>query len=95
MENNNKRETQDNTHNQDPDLETIRYYRGTWENFFDYWKKRGVETDPYKGTQMLYPTVKTQKEATLPIQDFGTYDKSSMNKKLTESFEQFLNESTD
>jgi hypothetical protein len=24
----NKQETQDNTHNQDPDLETIRYYHG-------------------------------------------------------------------
>jgi len=35
----NKQETQDNTHNQDSDLETIRYYHGTWKNFFDYWKK--------------------------------------------------------
>jgi len=30
----NKQETQDNTHNQDSDLETIRYYHGTWKNFF-------------------------------------------------------------
>jgi hypothetical protein len=88
-----KRETQENTHNQDNDLETIRYYRGTWQNFFDYWKKRGVETDPYRGTQMLYPTIKKQTDSTLPIQDFGTYDKSELNKRLTESFEDFLNES--
>ncbi len=89
----NKQETQDNTHNQDPDLETIRYYHGTWQNFFNYWKKRGVETDPYKGVELIHPVKKVQKESTLPIQDFGTYDKSEMNKKLTESFVQFITES--
>ena len=85
----NRQETQDNTHNQDPDLEAIRYYRGNWKNFFDYWKKRGVETDPYKGTEMIHPQRRVQKESTLPIQDFGTYDKAKMN-KLTESFEEFM-----
>lgn len=92
---NNKRETQENTQNQDNDLETIRYYRGTWKNFFDYWKKRGVQVDPYEGTGMLYPVIKTQKEVTLPIQDFGTYDKSKQNSRIAESLEEFLNESKD
>ena len=85
----NRQETQDNTHNQDVDLETIRYYHGTWQNFFNYWKKRGVETDPYKGTELIHPQKRVQKESTLPIQDFGTYDKAEMN-KLTESFEEFI-----
>jgi hypothetical protein len=85
----NKKETQDNTHNQDKDLETIRYYHGNWKNFFDYWKKRGVETDPYKGVELIHPNKKIQKESTLPYQDFGTYDRSKMN-KLTESFEEFI-----
>jgi hypothetical protein len=82
----------DLTHNQDPNLEKIRYYRGTWKNFFDYWNKRGVETDPYKGTVLKYPNEKID-NGNAPHQDFGTYDKKKMN-KLTESFEQFINEST-
>lgn len=81
----------DLTHNQDSDLEKIRYYRGTWKNFFDYWNKRGVETDPYKGTILKYPKKKIDGDNS-PIQDFGTYDKAKEN-KLTESFEQFINES--
>ena len=85
-------ETQVNTHNQDKDLETIRYYHGTWKNFFDYWKKKGVETDPYKGVELTHPTKKVQDKSTLPYQDFGTYDKAKGN-KLVESFEQFLSES--
>jgi hypothetical protein len=84
-------ESQDNTHNQDSDLETIRYYKGTWKNFFDYWNKRGVKTDPYKGTVLKYPKEKID-NGNAPHQDFGTYDKKKMN-KLTESFDQFLNES--
>ena len=87
----NKQETVDYTHNQDKDLETIRYYHSNWSDFFNYWKKRGVETDPYKGTEMIHPKKRTQTESTLPIQDFGTYDKSKMN-KITESFEEFLKE---
>jgi hypothetical protein len=73
----------------DKDLEKIRYYHGTWDNFFNYWKKRGVETDPYKGSILKHPTNKKQKESTLPYQDFGTYDKSKRN-KLIESFSEFL-----
>jgi hypothetical protein len=73
----------------DKDLEKIRYYHGTWDNFFNFWKKRGVSTDPYKGTILKYPTTKKQKESTLPIQDFGTYDKSKQN-KLIESFSEFI-----
>lgn len=79
------------THNQNPDLEKIRYYRGTWKNFFDYWNKRGVETDPYKGTVLKYPDTKVD-GSNAPIQDFGTYDKSKINSRLHESFEEFLNE---
>lgn len=89
--NSNRQETADYTHNQDSDLEKIRYYRGTWKNFFDYWKKRGVETDPYKGVELTHPVKKTQEKTTLPHQDFGTYDKSDQN-RLVESFEQFINE---
>ena len=84
-------ETQDNIHNQDSDLEKIRYFSGTWKNFFDYWNKRGVETDPYKGTVLKYPTEKVD-NGNSPHQDFGTYDKKKAN-KLTESFDEFLNES--
>jgi hypothetical protein len=89
----NKQETMDISPNEDKDLATIRYFHSSFENFFNYWKKRGVETDPYKGVELIHPVKKVQKESTLPIQDFGTYDKSEMNKKLTESFVQFITES--
>ena len=84
-------ETIDLTRNQDQDLEKIRYYRGTWKNFFDYWKKRGVESDPYKGVELTHPHKKVQDKSTLPHQDFGTYDKSNAN-KLYESFDDFMNQ---
>lgn len=92
LQGSNKQETQDNTHNQDSDLETIRYYHGTWKNFFDYWKKRGVKVDPYEGTELIHPNKKVQTKTTLPIQDFGTYDKAEMNDKIAESFEDFKSE---
>lgn len=90
----NKQETIDYTHNQDSDLEKIRYYHGTWKNFFDYWQKRGVKVDPYKETEMIHPYKGAKSNSKLPIQDFHTYDKSDMNDKITESFEQFLNENS-
>jgi hypothetical protein len=89
---NQKPETQDNTPGQDPNLEKIRYFQSTWKNFFDYWKSRGVEADPYKDTVLKYPQEsKEQKKSSLPYQDFGIYDRSEKN-RLTESFEQFINE---
>ena len=87
----NQQETQENTQNQDKDLEAIRYYHGNFENFFNYWKKRGVESDPYKGTEIIHPKREVQKESTLPYQDFGTYDRAKKN-RLCESYQQFLDE---
>jgi hypothetical protein len=87
-----EKETIDYTHNQDKDLEKIRHFRSSWKNFFDYWKKRGVEQDPYKGTILKYPQEQPQQEEELPIQDFGTYDKAKQNAKLHESFDEFINE---
>jgi hypothetical protein len=88
----NKQETVDYTHNQDSDLEKIRYYHGTWKNFFDYWKKRGVQVDPYEGEEMIHPHKGAKSNSKLPIQDFNTYDKANMNDRIIESFEEFLNE---
>lgn len=88
-----EKETIDYTHNQDTDLEKIRYYQGTWQNFFSYWKKRGVEQDPYKGTILKYPQEQPKQKEELPIQDFNTYDKAKQNAKLHESFSEFVNES--
>jgi hypothetical protein len=85
-------ETIDYTHGQDPDLEKIRYYHGTFKDFFNYWEKKGVKADPYQGVELTHPEKKVQDKSTLPYQDFGTYDKAKGN-KLTESFDQFLNES--
>ena len=90
LQGSNKQENVDYTHNQDSDLEKIRYYHGTWKNFFDYWQKRGVKPDPYEGVDLIHPIKKKQEKPTLPIQDFGTYDKSEMNDRIAESFEEFL-----
>ena len=89
LNNSNRQETMELSPNEDKDLATIRYFHSNFENFFNFWKKRGVEPDPYKGTELIHPKKRIQKESTLPIQDFGTYDKQKMN-KLTESFEEFI-----
>lgn len=84
--------------NQDPDLEKIRHYRGTWKNFFDFWKKKGVEVDPYKGTILKYPTEKIYTGRKNVHQDFGTYDKAKKiqeNMKHIPTFESFVNENID
>jgi len=75
---------------EDQNLEKIRYYKGTWDDFFTYWKKRGVKADPYKDMEFQYPIKKKQNTSSLPHQDFGTYEKSKMN-KLHESFKSFKN----
>ena len=82
-------ETVDVSQNEDPNLAAIRYYHSTFKNFFDYWKGRGVEADPYKGVELTHPVKRIQDKSTLPYQDFGTYEKSKKN-KLTESFENFI-----
>jgi hypothetical protein len=91
LNNSNRQETMELSPNEDKDLATIRYFHSNFENFFNFWKKRGVEPDPYKGTVLKYPQKKVD-GSNSPHQDFGTYDKNKSN-KLTESFEQFLDES--
>jgi hypothetical protein len=88
----NKQETMDISPNEDKDLATIRYFHSNFENFFNYWKKRGVKVDPYEETEMIHPYKGAKSNSKLPIQDFHTYDKSDMNDKITESFNQFMDE---
>jgi len=83
-----EQETVEPSKNEDPRLAKVRYYRSTWKTFFDYWKERGVKKDPYQGLEYQQP-VKKMKEDEYPIQDFGTYSKSKMN-RLIESFEEFM-----
>ena len=86
----------ENIENQDPNLEKIRHYRGTWDNFFDFWKSKGVEVDPYKGTILKYPTEKIYKGRENVHQDFDTYKKSKTikeNMKHILTYEEFVNES--
>jgi hypothetical protein len=90
----NKQETIDYTHNQNSDLEKIRYYHGTWKNFFDYWKSRGVKVDPYEGEEMIHPYKGAKSGSKLPIQDFHTYDKAEMNNRISESLDEFLKENS-
>ena len=87
-------ETVEPSRNEDSDLAKIRYYHGTWSNFFNYWKKKGVKSDPYEGVELTHPEKKVQSKSTLPDQDFGTYDKANGN-KLCESFDQFMKQTLD
>lgn len=86
-----QQETIEPSQNEDPNLAKIRYYHGSFKNFFDYWKKKGVKADPYEGVELTHPEKKTQKTKTLPHQDFGTFTKSDSN-RLIESFDDFMNQ---
>ena len=66
---------------EDKNLKDIRYYKGTWKKFFDYFKSKGVAPDPYKGTILKYPEEKPSL-TNLPYQDFGTFTKSQKNDEI-------------
>jgi hypothetical protein len=58
---------------QDPNLEDIRYFRGSVLQFKQYWdKKIGQSTS--KKVEYLYPTPHTVDDKSLPYQDFANGD---------------------
>lgn len=66
---------------EDKNLTKIRYYKGTWKNFFDWLASKGAKPDPYEGTILKYPVEKPSPK-NLPYQDFGTFSKSDKNKEI-------------
>lgn len=86
-----QKETVEPSPNEDPNLAKIRYFHSDFQDFFTYWKKRGVKVDPYEGVELTHPEKKIQNTNTLPYQDFGTFTKTEKN-KLNESFDDFMNQ---
>lgn len=65
-------------------LHDIRHFRGSIQDFIDYWKEKGVEVNPHKDVEYEYPKPKKKKDNSIPYQTF--------EKKTFKSFEQFVNE---
>lgn len=55
----------------DPDLEDIRYYRGSILQFKNYWeRKMKVPFNPHDKVEYEYPHKRTEEDKSLPYQDF-------------------------
>ena len=55
----------------DPDLEDIRYFRGSVQQFNDFWKKKANSNlNPHKDMEYEYPIKRKEKDASIPYQDF-------------------------
>ena len=62
----------------DKDLEDIRYFKGSIQQFNDFWQKK-IETsiNPHGDVDYIYPVSRKEKDNSLPYQDFqnGESDK--------------------
>ena len=55
----------------DPDLEDIRYYRGSFKQFNDFWERKTKESiNPHGTVEYKYPVKRTEVDKSLPYQDF-------------------------
>ncbi len=55
----------------DPDLEDIRYFRGSILQFKDFWeRKMGVPFNPHGEVEYKYPKERKEDDKSLPYQDF-------------------------
>lgn len=55
----------------DPDLEDIRYYRGSFKQFKDFWeRKTKTDFNPHGKVDYKYPVERTEEDKSLPYQDF-------------------------
>ena len=55
----------------DPDLEDIRHFRGSIQQFKDFWeRKMKVSFNPRTKVEYQYPTKRTEEDNSLPYQDF-------------------------
>jgi hypothetical protein len=67
----------------DPDLEDIRYYRGSILQFKDYWeRKMNVKFNPHGEVEYKYPKERKEKDASLPYQDFVNGESSTVKYNL-------------
>jgi len=53
-------------------LKSIRHFRGSLQDFIDYWEQdRGIQTNPYKVVDYIYPKKRTDFDDTIPYQTFN------------------------
>ena len=55
---------------QDPNLEDIRFFRGSALQFKEYWDKK-AQTDATRDVEYQYPAPHKVKDKSLPYQDFA------------------------
>jgi hypothetical protein len=61
------------------ELEKIRHFKSSLEDFENYWKGRNVPMSPYKEVDYLYPKKKTVKDDSVPRQTFRFYHEHIKN----------------
>jgi hypothetical protein len=67
----------------DPDLEDIRYFRGSILQFKDYWeRKMNVKFNPHGEVKYKYPAERTETDKSLPYQDFVNGESSNVKYSL-------------
>ena len=67
----------------DPDLEDIRYYRGSIKQFRDFWeRKMKVPFNPHGKVEYTYPVKRTEDDKSLPYQDFVNGESSLVKNAL-------------
>ena len=55
----------------DPDLEDIRYFRGSFKQFKDFWeRKTNTKFNPRDKVEYEYPVKRTEKDNSIPYQDY-------------------------
>jgi len=61
---------------EDKNLKDIRYFKGTWKNFKDFWKSKGVRMSPWEKWEQKHPEKKTMKKKD-SVHLYKTFDDES------------------
>ena len=66
----------------DPDLEDIRFFRGSILQFKDYWERKMSKFNPHGKVEYKYPHKRSEEDASLPYQDFTNGKSSTVKHNL-------------
>ena len=66
---------------QDPNLEDIRYFRGSVLQFKEYWDKK-IGQSATKKVDYLYPTPHSVEDKSLPYQDFANGESALVKRNM-------------
>lgn len=79
-----------NDQNENDYLKRIRFYRGDWKDFEQYWKDRGISLSPYNDVNYEYPKKKTEKDESTPRQTYGLQPKQVKESRTFLRFNEFV-----